>query len=189
MDRTPVAPSIWPNNSWRSIRNLPHKPVQSSRRNSMSKIIDRLASVTKILAGICLGIMTLMIGILILGRYLGLSVPWADELARIFFVWTSLLGASSGTHKRLHFSVSFFTNYLQEPIRRKLDFVISLLVIGMMLFILFVGWDSLKIAGIQIYPGLQISKIWMNLPIVISSLLITLFMVEHLRVKFLMKSK
>ena len=155
----------------------------------MSKIIDRLASITKILAGICLGIMTLMIGVLILGRYLGFSVPWADELARIFFVWTSLLGASSGTHRKLHFSVSFFTNYLKEPIRRKVDFVVSLLVIGMMLGILIVGWDSLKIAGIQIYPGLQISKVWMNIPIVVSSFLITIFMVEHLRVKFFVKSK
>src|SRR3990172_123871 len=112
----------------------------------MSRIIERLAAMTRVLAGICLGILTLMVGILIFARYLSLSVPWADELARIFFVCASLLGASSGTHKRLHFSVSFFTSYLKEPIRRKLDFVISVMVISMMIFIMFVGWDSLKIA-------------------------------------------
>lgn len=155
----------------------------------MSKIIDRLAFAIRILAGICLGILTLMVGILIFGRYLSLSVPWADELARIFFVWTSLLGASSGTHKKLHFSVSFFTSYLKEPIRRKLDFTISVMVISMMLFIMFVGWESLKVAQIQIYPGLQISKIWMNMPIVISTILITIFMLEHIRVNFFMKAK
>jgi TRAP-type C4-dicarboxylate transport system permease small subunit len=155
----------------------------------MSKIIDRLAFVTRVLAGICLGIMTLMVGTLILGRYLSLSVPWADELARIFFVWAALLGASSGTHKRLHFSVSFFTGYLKEPTRRKLDFAISLVVISIMILVLFVGWDSLNVARIQIYPGLQISKKWMNLPIVISPLLITVFMVEHIRIKFIKRSE
>jgi|GEM_PF-2350246 len=155
----------------------------------MSRMINQLAAVIRILAGICLGILTLMVGILILGRYLSLSVPWADELARIFFVWASLLGASSGTHKRLHFSVSFFTSYLKEPTRRKLDFAISVMVIGMMILIMFVGWDSLKVAQIQIYPGLQISKIWMNMPIVVSTILITIFMLEHLRVNFLVKAK
>jgi TRAP-type transport system small permease protein len=155
----------------------------------MSKRIDQLASVVRVLAGICLGIMTLMIGVLIFGRYLSLSVPWADELARIFFVWASLLGASSGTHKRLHFAVSFFTSYLTEPVRRKLDFVISVMIISMMFLIMFVGWDSLKIARIQIYPGLQISKLWMNMPLVICTMLITIFMFEHLRVSFFMKTK
>lgn len=155
----------------------------------MSRMIERLAAITRVLAGICLGILTLMVGILILGRYLSLSVPWADELARIFFVWASLLGASSGTHKRLHFSVSFFTSYLKEPTRRKLDFVLSVMVIGMMILIMFVGWNSLKVAQIQIYPGLQISKIWMNMPIVVSTILITIFMLEHLRVNFLVKAK
>jgi TRAP-type C4-dicarboxylate transport system permease small subunit len=155
----------------------------------MSKIIDRLAFVTRVLAGICLGIMTLMVGTLILGRYLSLSVPWADELGRIFFVWASLLGASSGTHNKLHFSVSFFTGYLKEPTRRKLDFAISLMVISIMILVLFVGWNSLKVAQILIYPGLQISKLWMNLPIVLSPVLITVFMVEHIRVNFIMKSK
>ena len=155
----------------------------------MSKIIDRLAFVTRVLAGICLGIMTLMIGILIMGRYLNLSVPWADELGRIFFVWASLLGASSGTHKKMHFAVSFFTSYLKEQTRRKLDFVISIIIISIMILVLFVGADSLKIASIQTYPGLQISKIWMNLPIVISAILITVFMVENVRLELFPKSK
>lgn len=155
----------------------------------MSRMINQLAAVIRILAGICLGILVIMVGILIFARYASLSAPWADELARIFFVWTSLLGASSGTHKRLHFAVSFFTSYLKESTRRKLDFVISMMVISMAIFVMVVGWGSLKIAQIQIYPGLQISKIWMNMPIVISTVLITIFMLEHLRVNFFVKVK
>ena len=155
----------------------------------MSKIMERLAFVIRILAGISLGIMTFMVGILILGRYLGLSVPWADELARISFIWACLLGASSGTHKKLHFSVSFVTSYFNEPTRRKVDFVMSVMVISMVLFVVFIGWESLEIAKIQIYPALGISKIWMNVPIVISAFLITIFMVEHIRTTFFMRAR
>ncbi len=155
----------------------------------MDTIIERLAFVIRILAGICLGFVTLMVGILIFGRYLGLSVPWADELARISFIWACLLGASSGTHKKLHFSVSFVTSYFNESTRRKVDFVISVMVISMVIFVVFVGWNSLEIAKIQIYPALGISKIWMNLPIVISAFLIVLFMVDHLRKTYFVKAE
>lgn len=155
----------------------------------MSQIINRLAFVTRTLAGICLGIMTLMIGTLILGRYLSLSVPWADELARILFVWASLLGASSGTHKRLHFSVSFFTSYLKDTTRKKMDLVLSLMIISFMILVFFVGLDSLKVAQIQTFPGLKISKVWMNMPILVFSALVSLFMVEHIRKNHIIKSK
>jgi TRAP-type C4-dicarboxylate transport system permease small subunit len=155
----------------------------------MSQIINRLAVVTRMLAGICLGIMALMIGTLIFGRYLSLSVPWADEIARILFVWAALLGASSGTHKRLHFSVSFFTSYLKDTTRKKMDLVLSLMIIAFMILIFFVGLDSLKVARIQIFPGLKVSKLWMSMPILIFATLVSIFTLEHIRKNNMIKQK
>jgi TRAP-type transport system small permease protein len=155
----------------------------------MSEAIKRLALFTRTMAGIFLGVMTLMIGTLIIGRYLSLSVPWADELARIFFVWACLLGASSGTNKRMHFSVSFFTGYLKEPVRKRLDFIMSILILCIMGLVFYVGIESFKVARIQTFPGLGISKIWMNIPIVIFPILVMVFTLEHIKTKFLVKFK
>ena len=146
----------------------------------MQKTVDLLASITKISAGMLLGAMTIMVGIVILGRYLSLSVPWADELARILFIWSALLGAASATHSRMHFSVSFLTSYFGKNIRRKLDFMGSLLIISIMGFILYAAIGFLNIAKIQILPALQISKIPFHLPVSVSSILIIIFMANHI---------
>jgi TRAP-type C4-dicarboxylate transport system permease small subunit len=104
-------------------------------------------------------------------------------------VWTCLLGASSGTHKKLHFSVSFFTSYLKEPVRKKLELIINIAIIAIMLLVIFIGVESLKVARIQTFPGLGISKIWMNIPIVIFASLTTIFMMKHIQEKFITRSK
>jgi len=146
----------------------------------MNKYIDLLAYITKVSAGVLLGAMTIMVGIVIGGRYLSASVPWADELARIFFVWSALLGAASATHSKIHFSVSFLTSYFGKNTRRKIDFISSLLILSIMVFILQAAIGALPIAKLQILPALQISRIPFHLPVNVSSILIIIFMANYI---------
>ena len=146
----------------------------------MKKFVDRLAHITKISAGALLGAMAIMVGIVIMGRYLSLSVAWADELARIFFIWSALLGAASATHNRLHFSVSFLTSYFGSATRRRLDFLTGLMIISIMVFILTATIGVLEIAKIQIFPALQISKISIHLPVSISGVLMIVFVSNYI---------
>ncbi len=154
----------------------------------MRKFVDLLASITKISAGILLGAMTIMVGIVIVGRYLALSVPWADELARMLFIWSALLGAASATHNKLHFSVSFLTSYFGKTTRRKLDLLSGLLIVSIMAFILVAAIGALQIAKIQMLPALQISKVPFHLPVSVSAVLIMFFVIndvidEYLKVR------
>lgn len=146
----------------------------------MKNFVDHLANMTKILAGMFLGAMAIMVGVVIGGRYLNLSVPWADELARILFIWSALLGAASATHNKLHFSVSFLTSYFGKATKRKLDFLICLLIISIMVFILTAAIGVLEIAKIQILPALQISKVSLHLPVSISGVLMIIFVVNYI---------
>ena len=146
----------------------------------MGAFISRLAIVTKMLAGVILGLMTIMVGIVIAGRYLNFSVAWADELARIFFVWSALLGAASATHNKLHFTVSFVTSFLSKATRLTLATFSSLLMVAILIFILIAAIGALSIAKIQILPALQISKVYFHLPVTISCILMTLFVINHL---------
>jgi len=146
----------------------------------MRSFVERLAYITKISAGVLLGAMAMMVGILVLGRYLGLSVPWADELSRMLFVWSALLGAASATYNKLHFSVSFLTSYFGKATRRKLDFLTGLLMVSIMVFILVAAIGVLKIAKIQILPALQISRISFHIPVSISAVLMTVFIINNI---------
>jgi TRAP-type C4-dicarboxylate transport system permease small subunit len=150
------------------------------RRILMRNFVNLLANITKISAGILLGAMTIMVAIVILGRYLALSVPWADELARMLFIWSALLGAASATHNKLHFSVSFLTSYFGKTTRRTLGLLSGLLIISIMAFILVAAIGALQIAKIQILPALQISKVSFHLPVSISAILIMFFAVNHI---------
>ena len=85
----------------------------------MDKFSDFIAHGIRVIAGALLGGVLLTVSITILGRYLSFNVAWADELARILFIWSVLFGAISATYKRIHFSVSFFTSYL-NPFRRNI---------------------------------------------------------------------
>jgi len=146
----------------------------------MHKIIDCLALATKIAAGVSLGAMTIMVGIVILGRYINLSVAWADELARIFFIWSAFLGAASATHNRMHFSVSFFTSYFRQSIRWILSIATGIMIAAIALFILVAAYSVLEVAQIQILPALQISKFWIHLSVIFSCFLIFLFIINQL---------
>jgi TRAP-type C4-dicarboxylate transport system permease small subunit len=146
----------------------------------MKNYVDLLAYITKISAGILLGAMTIMVGVVIGGRYLSVSVPWADELARMLFIWSALLGAASATHNKIHFSVSFLTSYFSKGTRRKLSFLSGLLIISIMAFVLIASIEVLQIAKIQILPALQISRIPFHLPVSVSSILIIIFVINYI---------
>jgi TRAP-type C4-dicarboxylate transport system permease small subunit len=145
----------------------------------MLKFIEYIAYFSKIASGVFLIAMTLMVGLVVFGRYLSLSVPWADELGRIFFIWSALLGASSATYNKLHFSVSFLTNYFSKATRLVLALVSNLLIISIALFILWAAFSVIGIAKIQILPGLQISKIWFHMSMIITCILMLLFSAKN----------
>ena len=150
----------------------------------MQNFIDHLAFATKVVAGFLLGAMTIMVAIVILGRYTNLSVPWADELARIFFIWSAFLGAASGIHNKMHFSVSFLTSYFNKSTRFILAFLTSFLVVGIAVFIITVAYPALEVAKIQILPALQISRVWVHLSVISSCVLMFVFVSNQIIMDF-----
>ena len=128
--------------------------------------------------------MTIMVAIVILGRYTNLSVPWADELARIFFIWSAFLGAASGIHNKMHFSVSFLTSYFNKSTRFILAFLTSFLVVGIAVFIITVAYPALEVAKIQILPALQISRVWVHLSVISSCVLMFVFVSNQIIMDF-----
>jgi TRAP-type C4-dicarboxylate transport system permease small subunit len=116
-------------------------------------------------------------------------VPWADELARLFFIWGALLGAASACHSKVHFSVSFFTSYLRQGVRNQLNQVVKLLMVGIMAVVIFALYESLPIAAMHMLPGLEISKVWFQIPLAISCVLAAIFIGEQLTEGFSPKMK
>ena len=73
------------------------------------------------------------------------SIGGANELATIFFAYTSALGIAVGIAKRDHMAISWFTERLPTTSRKVID-VIGLILLALINMVIF--WYSLRWIGI-----------------------------------------
>ena len=61
---------------------------------------------------LCFGLMTAIVGVNVLLRFVGGSLSWGDQAARILFVWCTMIGVSlaalKGTHLKVEAINAFF---------------------------------------------------------------------------------
>lgn len=132
------------------------------------------------IAGALMGGVLLTVSIVILGRYLSFNVAWADELARILFIWSVLFGAISATNKKLHFSVSFFTSYLNPFTRNILQVFSHILSIGVLSYIFVAAIKIIPVYKAQTLPALQITKIHFLFPLFALVIFMIFFITSHM---------
>ena len=105
-------------------------------------ILERFSNVlnqwTKYLAGVLIAVMTILVFLQVLFRYL-LKAPldWSEELSTFTFVWMALLGASIGLKNNEHPRLDLFFNFL-APTRKKIVTLLCNLAILFMLIVLFI---------------------------------------------------
>jgi TRAP-type C4-dicarboxylate transport system permease small subunit len=106
-------------------------------------------------------VMTLIVFLQVVYRYVLIQpLHWSEELARYLFIWLSILGASLGLQKRGHFGLDFFYRMLSDQERRFLQFLVHLLVGGVILVILIQGVKLVQATVLQKSPAMGISMGW-----------------------------
>lgn len=100
----------------------------------------------------------------------GMNVPlaWTDEMSRFVMIWLAVFGWVIGTRKRAHVRIRFFHDLLPMMVRRWLDFVIELAMIG---FGVAVGWHgvALTIKNHDLEATtIEISMAWVYVPLIIA---------------------
>ncbi len=146
----------------------------------MDLIAEKIVKGVRFIAGALLGGVLLMVIVTISGRYFSFNAAWADELARIFFIWSVIFGSISATYKKLHFSVSFFTSSLSPLVRRVLHIFSSFLCIAALVYTGIAVFKIMPVYKIQILPALQISKLHYLVPLISMVVLMTFFLILHL---------
>lgn len=139
-------------------------------------LIDRLAVAVRWAAGFFLIGVVLCVGAAILGRYVGFASAWADEMARICFIWSVALGASSATHNRLHFAMSLIADKLHGEASRLVETGLIAAMIGICVLI---GWatrESIPVASMSRLPALQVTGAWLHGAVTTFAVLTTIFL-------------
>ena len=142
----------------------------------MDDIAERLASAIRTFAGALLVVVFLAMVAVIAGRYVGFATAWADEVARIAFLWSAGLGAASGTHRGLNFAIPLIATHREGRTRQVLESGIALLVATLCALIVWATTQSLPVANLARLPALGITGAWFHAAVTAFAVLTGIFM-------------
>ncbi|MBT8407877.1 MAG: TRAP transporter small permease [Deltaproteobacteria bacterium] len=97
----------------------------------LSRISNRLNSITEAVCCIFLLAMTLTVALQVICRYLlGAALTWSEEFARYGLVWITFLGGSVAVKRGAHMGVEALLNALSPKVRKMVQLFTLLCVMG-----------------------------------------------------------
>lgn len=87
---------------------------------------------------------------------------WSEELARVLFMYMSLIGCAYAIKTSTHVNITFFSDKLPEKIRLWLVFSLELAVLASIFAIIYLGYQHVQRTAFFELITLGISSKWMN---------------------------
>ncbi len=100
---------------------------------TVNKLVERFFA---ILSGISLCVVFIVSFAQVVQRFVfNMSMPWAPDVTRIFFVYSVLCGMCVGVIRKSHLSIDVFVHALPERVRTALALVSDIIVIVFLVFV------------------------------------------------------
>ena len=133
---------------------------------------------------VCLGLMAVLVADVFLGVFsrcvMHATFQWYDEVARLSFVWMIFLGAAVAVRRGAHFRLSILVDRLRPAARRRVELVVTLIVIAFAAVLVAGGIAILPVARRQVTDALEISMVWFYGALPVGGALMILFALPHL---------
>jgi TRAP-type C4-dicarboxylate transport system permease small subunit len=146
----------------------------------MNDAAGRVANAIRTAAGVLLVIVALAMVAVILGRYVGFVTAWADEVARIAFIWSASLGAASGTYRGLNFAIPLIATRREGRTKQVLESGIAIIVVVLCALMIWATAQSLPVANLARLPALGVSGAWFHSTITTFAALTAAFMLTKI---------
>lgn len=147
----------------------------------MDKILDLLARLCTLLAGLAIVVMTGIFAWLVFGRYVLNDTPtWVEQVSLLLVMVIAFLGAAAGVHNHTHLSVVIFRNIVPRRVRVVFVLITDLLLIGFGAMMFWYGIELTQFKWGTLIPLIQWSEGLRSLPMTISGALLCLFSTGHL---------
>ena len=109
---------------------------------------------------ICFGLMTAIVAANVILRVFNMSLPWADQAARILFVWCTLIGISLGALTFQHLKVEAIDNFLPRKITFWIDLFGNFVSFAYGIVVSYMMW--IYIQNIVQFPQYFSSMPWLS---------------------------
>jgi len=153
--------------------------MEPSLTKPENSIVTPFLGLTKLAIIVISIVMVLVTLAQVIFRYLlEAPLPWSEELARYCFVWIVFLGGAIGFFRGVHLGVDLLVNALPQRLRSVLDLLINALIAGFAGTVIYASIPVIKMNMFQISPalGLQMSWIYMAIPVSMSLIALIAFM-------------
>ena len=99
----------------------------------IGRVLDRFEVTT---AGLIAGVLVLTTGWGVFSRYfLGVALPWPEEIGIFLYIWMSYLGAAAITRRRKHIEIAFFVDSM-SPFWRSVTTIFTHILMGIFFIII-----------------------------------------------------
>ncbi len=145
----------------------------------ITKILDGIISIVKILLIILLTTMAIFLFVAVLSRYLfGRSFFWIDAYSRYALIWISFLGSTIVLRNRQHVGVEFIIELLPPVLRIWLTKIGASLILLFSSIMFLQGLKLVSITSRQNIPEMNIRVSNISIIVPISAILIILISLE-----------
>ena len=147
----------------------------------INKILDKTTNIIKWITGILLSIMLAITFIQVILRYVfNNPTMWAEEVTLTILLWFGYFAIAMGVGDDSHMSIEFFYQTLSKPMRKILDIIKQIIMIGFSTLMVYYGNQMVQNAQGKLLPASQISRIMIYLPLSIGGILMVLYSIAHL---------
>jgi len=139
-------------------------------RSIAARSLDGLDALARFGVALAMGSMVTIVTAQVVLRYVfNNSIDWAEETARLLFVWTIFIAIPLGVRGGVHIGVNMLVQTLPAALQRGLHRVTALLGVGLMAV---VAWEALKLRPEQwdeLLPTLPLSVGWLLVPVFVGT--------------------
>lgn len=144
--------------------------------DKLEKISRKINNGIVYVSVVCVFLMTLIVTIQIVCRYVfNFSLPWAEEISKMFMVWFALLCAAILVYEEKHVAVTFIVDRVRDRGQLIIKLFFNVLIGAFSIVLVYSGLiytiDNFSV----IMPASGLTRFWLYAPMPITAL----FMVYH----------
>ncbi|HEV7251706.1 MAG TPA: TRAP transporter small permease [Mesorhizobium sp.] len=150
-----------------------------------ARALSALATASLWLAGAGLVLMTAFVAWQVFGRYvLNQSPSWTEPGSVMLMSWFIFLGAAVGVRENNHMGFDVLLYVLPAGAKRVLRSISDLVVLAFGLGMIWYGGQLVELTWNTVLPSLGVSGAFDYIPIVAGGVLVSLFALERLALRF-----
>lgn len=142
----------------------------------LNRVLDALAWLCMLVAGVMLVALIAIFGWLVFGRYVLNDTPtWVEQVSLLLVVYIAFLGGAVGIREGTHLSIDFVREALPPRIHHALCLLADAALVVFAGFMTWQGWGLVLANTRRAIPMIHMSESWRALPLVICGVLVLLF--------------